>query len=132
MTQKKNMLNVQSPDCITIATIVHEIMHALGCYHEHVRPDRDDYVSIDTSALKEKYQKDQSYWDANYARMSSSQVDLYGIPYDYTSVMHYSKYAAAASYSRPVLVAKKPWKGDFGNEVGMTDSDVKMLNKMYC
>lgn len=26
--------------------IVHEIAHSLGFFHEHSRPDRDDYVTV--------------------------------------------------------------------------------------
>lgn len=40
-------------DCGQIVeTVIHEIMHALGCHHEMVRPDRDQYVTIVEDNIK--------------------------------------------------------------------------------
>ena len=32
--------------CFSQATILHEIMHALGFWHEHSRPDRAKHIEI--------------------------------------------------------------------------------------
>ncbi|CAG0906900.1 unnamed protein product, partial [Darwinula stevensoni] len=32
--------------CTDERTMLHELMHALGFFHEHTRSDRDDYLTI--------------------------------------------------------------------------------------
>ena len=33
--------------CVRVGTVVHEIMHSLGFFHEHTRPDRDKFIHIE-------------------------------------------------------------------------------------
>ena len=63
-------------------TILHEILHALGVYHEHTRPDRDSFVTIN-------YNNIQSGYESNFDKKVGTNV--YNTPYDYGSVMHYGR-----------------------------------------
>ncbi|XP_058817408.1 astacin-like [Topomyia yanbarensis] len=100
-----NLVNLQKSGCITSGTVAHELMHALGFYHEFTRPDRDEYITINISALAREYQT-ESFYNANFAKHTNEQVELYNIPYNYGSVMHYSKYAGAASLDSPVMMPR--------------------------
>jgi len=42
----RQTMNLQSPGCMHIGTVIHEMIHALGLFHEQARPDRDDHVNI--------------------------------------------------------------------------------------
>jgi hypothetical protein len=60
--------------------VAHELMHAMGSWHEQSRPDRDGYIHVNW----ENIQPDQQ---SQYAIHSQDGRSLYW--YDYCSVMHY-------------------------------------------
>ena len=64
------------------ASIMHEIGHALGLWHEQSRPDRDSYVTILCKNIIESEED-------NFYRQSEKMVDYQGTEYDYRSIMHY-------------------------------------------
>ena len=68
-----------------MAVVLHEIGHALGLVHEHQAPERDQYIRI----LEENIQEDYRWVFNKYASAQS-----YGIPYDMSSLMHYSPHVS--------------------------------------
>jgi hypothetical protein len=73
--------------------LVHEIGHAFGLFHEHQRPDRDAYVTIDLSNVLEGY-------EGNFAKLAATGVMT---PYDFDSIMHYEDRAFARDPGRRVI-----------------------------
>lgn len=45
----KQYVNISSGS--TNSKVIHEIGHALGLIHEHTRPDRDDYIIVNTNNI---------------------------------------------------------------------------------
>ncbi|XP_055602365.1 astacin-like [Uranotaenia lowii] len=126
-----NLINLQTPQCLAaVGTPVHEMMHAAGFYHEFIRPDRDDYIWINRSALLPELQEEEIF-NENFGKLQPEDAQTYNIPYNYGSVMHYSRYAGAQSNDYPVLINKRPWSGDFGNERGFAASNVMEINYRY-
>ncbi|XP_074654624.1 nematocyst expressed protein 6-like [Tubulanus polymorphus] len=44
---------VQIGEFCQVGNVMHELMHVLGFFHEHVRPDRDDYVNVLMKNIKD-------------------------------------------------------------------------------
>ncbi|VDK53124.1 unnamed protein product [Gongylonema pulchrum] len=64
--------------------MAHELGHALGFLHTHNRADRDQYISVNFTNVKDSL-------TGNFKKVSRTINYNYGLPYDYGSVMHYSK-----------------------------------------
>jgi len=64
--------------------IVHELGHALALWHEHSRPDRDTYVTINWDRIPDEKE------EANFYIHSGGYIIG---PYDFDSIMHYSQCA---------------------------------------
>ena len=69
-------------DACSTGSVIHEIGHALGLFHEHTRSDRDSYVQIDWNQIV----RDK---DINFSLQNAGTQNVG--PYDYGSIMHYGE-----------------------------------------
>ncbi|KAK6054131.1 astacin [Cooperia oncophora] len=65
--------------CIVVGTVAHEFTHALGSLHMQSRNDRDTYITVDTTNVKEGYG----------SQFNKATYTINNTPYEYGSDMHY-------------------------------------------
>ncbi|XP_072567320.1 meprin A subunit beta [Paramormyrops kingsleyae] len=119
----KQQLSIGS-NCDRIGTIEHEFLHALGFWHEQSRADRDDYVAIMWDYI-------QAGKEHNFNTYNDTVSSDLNVPYDYTSVMHYSK-TAFQNGSQSTIITKIPAFADvIGQRMEFSDSDLLKLNRLY-
>ncbi|VDD96610.1 unnamed protein product [Enterobius vermicularis] len=110
--------------CLEYATIIHEMMHVVGFYHEHERWDRDDYIdiiwqNIDRAALDQ------------FGKVDLSKTSYYGQPYDYKSILHYDSLAFSKNGYPTMLPKQKGYASTIGNAKDFSEIDLAKINRMY-
>ncbi|MFK7884929.1 MAG: M12 family metallopeptidase [Phycisphaerales bacterium] len=78
--------------------MVHELMHALGFFHEQTAVDRDQFVTINQSNI-------QPNALINFVIQPNANVTS---KYDYQSVMHYGAFFFAIDPSIPTIITTDP------------------------
>ena len=81
--------------------ILHELLHALGTPHEHQRYDRINYLVIEWGNIRPS-----RFYEFYKIREELSAIITAGLPYDFTSIMHYSLYALAKDKNYKTLIPK--------------------------
>ncbi|XP_075183078.1 embryonic protein UVS.2-like [Anomaloglossus baeobatrachus] len=108
-------------DCMGHGTIQHELNHVLGFVHEHSRSDRDDYVDI---LLENTFPGTAS----NFVKYDTNNLRL---AYDYSSVMHYGRYAFSISNYLPTITPKPDPSVAIGQRYGLSSLDITKINTLY-
>ncbi|KAG8223194.1 hypothetical protein J437_LFUL000360 [Ladona fulva] len=113
---------LMSPSCHSYGTIQHEFLHALGFWHEHTRPDRDQNIDI-------IWDKILPGREVNFFARSPEEVQYEALPYDYKSVMHYRS-AAFSKDGYPTIVPHDE-SAVIGQRVRYSRGDLAKLNRLY-
>lgn len=110
--------------CDELSTVEHEILHALGFFHEQSRYDRNNFVTIQFDNVLEGREN-------NFEIIPKNQSTDNGVPYDFWSVMHYGK-NAFTNGNGPTIVTKDPKFQDIiGQRYGISHKDNLELNRLY-
>eukprot|EP00933_Yihiella_yeosuensis_P039299 TRINITY_DN3327_c3_g1_i1.p1 TRINITY_DN3327_c3_g1~~TRINITY_DN3327_c3_g1_i1.p1 ORF type:complete len:405 (-),score=82.86 TRINITY_DN3327_c3_g1_i1:287-1501(-) len=108
--------------CHSIGTILHEMGHAIGMAHEHVRWDRDEYITVHWENIIRKW----------YSAFRTQFLAATSDPYDYSSLMHYGPDAFSEEGKGYAITGKdgKIPRG-MGQRAGFSRQDWAQINKMY-
>lgn len=120
-------VNLQTPGCMSkVGTAMHEILHAVGFFHEQNRFDRDNHVRVNFRNIpQDKF--------VNFEKISEDEITPFGVPYDIESVLHYSAYAFSKNNDRTIEALKDETLNDkMGQRDGFSKGDIVKINSMYC
>lgn len=101
-------------------SVVHEILHAAGFFHEQSRGDRDDFVTVVTNEIAPGFE-DQ------FDKRDNTGRDIGG--YDFASIMHYSGRAFSRS-GRPTIIPKVPGV-TLGQREALSTLDRAAIEELY-
>ncbi|CAG7724835.1 unnamed protein product, partial [Allacma fusca] len=115
-------------NCDKFGIVVHELGHAVGFWHEHTRPDRDDHVVI----IRENIMTGQEY---NFNKLTPDEVNSLGENYDFDSIMHYARNTFSRStFLDTILPREDPnsrHRPEIGQRIRLSSGDIAQANKLY-
>nr|CAD7573328.1 unnamed protein product [Timema californicum] len=116
------VVNLQLNGCVHHGVAVHELLHALGFFHQQSATERDDYVRILWNNI-------EPGMEHNFDKYAANQITNYNTIYDYLSIMHYDGYAF--SFNGQPTIQSLRGNVQLGQIDTMTETDIIKLERMY-
>ncbi|XP_035230201.1 zinc metalloproteinase nas-13-like [Stegodyphus dumicola] len=110
--------------CYSKGIIMHELMHTLGFVHEQSRPDRDDFVTVHWENVKEGR-------EGNFKKYDWPVIHLLKEDYDYSSILHYSRFAFSKDPKKKPTLEPKKKDAKIGQRSYLSKGDIRKINKLY-
>lgn len=115
----KQNINLSTNAIQIKGTIIHELCHAIGLYHEQCRADRDKYVNIDFSTMNDS----EKYQFKTYTELGHSGLDIG--TFDFISIMLYDSWMNGR-----YVMTKKDGSYFNSQRLGLSLGDVAALVKI--
>ncbi|XP_055616280.1 hatching enzyme 1.2 [Toxorhynchites rutilus septentrionalis] len=122
------ILSLQPPDHQSINCLghegraIHELMHAMGIFHEQSRADRDRFVKIVWENIIPSFK-------SNFEKQSLKNT-TYNYEYDYNSIMHYGRDYFSVAKGKPTIETKMPGV-KIGQRRSVSVTDCLKANDLY-
>ncbi|CAG0880731.1 unnamed protein product [Darwinula stevensoni] len=120
-------LSIEMGQCDRKGIIMHELMHSLGFYHEHVRFDRDEYVKVHWENISPGREEEF------YAVTLNDSQDL-GVEYSFESIMH-PELTVFTGNGRLTLEPIGEWAGTDPGPLWakgrLAPSDIVQIDRLY-
>lgn len=120
--------NVYIGSSCPFGSIIHEILHASGFYHEQSRTDRDKYIKV----LYENINPNHKYNFERYMdKREYNGLDINN--YDYGSIMHYGFYSFSKNGEKTIELKIPPADPStiIGQRIGLSPNDILSINLVY-
>ena len=92
----------------------------MGFWHEHSRPDRDQYIIV---------HEDNIQPNRKHLFEIQPDIDSLGETYDFNSIMHYT--ADLFSINDSITISSREKGITVGNSLSLSPLDIKQTNLLY-
>ena len=101
-------------------TILHEIGHTVGLWHEQSRPDRDQYVTVYFENIRP---------NRRHLYRIETAIDSLGQTYDFNSIMHY--HGRLFGINGSITISAKEKGIPVGRGPGLSPLDIIQISLLY-
>uniref|UniRef100_A0A3B3QW65 Metalloendopeptidase n=1 Tax=Paramormyrops kingsleyae TaxID=1676925 RepID=A0A3B3QW65_9TELE len=117
----KQVVSLMESTCLIGGIVQHELNHALGFYHEHVRSDRDRYVRINW-----KYPLNNIDTGNLLKNSTNTASNLMPLP-----TLHSYRTAFTIKPGMDTITPIPDETAQIGQRNGLSQSDILRINKLY-